>query len=633
MDAAAGSASGLPALRDRRQIVLVGYGLAALAVSTVVVAVAASHSLPVGLARGLIVGTPIGVGLYAWYRGPDERFGLLLIAAGAGWFVTTLAESGDEWLYTLGRTTGWLVEILLVYLILAFPNGRLPGRTDRILVAAMAVVVLAAFLPRLVLAEDFDVPSPYTSCVRDCPANAFMLLGDEPGFVDAVMRPAGVALVFVVMSAVVLRLRHRMVAATRLTRRMLAPVLAISIARAGGLGAGFVARQIDPAARAVEIVAWLIAFAVPAIALAFLAGLLRWRLFAGRALQRLAECVRTLPDAETLRRALAEAFDDPSIEIVFPGAGVGDEWIDSRGRPARPAPGLGRAVSEVRVRGAVVAAIIHDEGLRARPELVEAGVALAGVVLDNQRLVAEAEASLREVRRSRARIAAGAVRERRRIERDLHDGAQQRLVALRIELELAEELLLRAPERGVARLRELARELDEAIEELRSLAHGVYPPVLADRGLAEALRSAAGRSAIPVEFAMRGVVRYGPEVESAVYYCMLEALQNVLKHATGARRVAVTLDGEDGSRLLFSVRDDGAGAPDGRIRAGTGITNMHDRLAAIGGHVEVTSTPGVGTVVRGLAPVSASSVLDSGIPLERHGEELRVVDEPPRGGR
>jgi signal transduction histidine kinase len=614
MELAAAVAQRLPRHHDRRAVVLAGCALAGLAAVATSAAIAASSATSqaglVAVARALVVGVPIAVGLYAWSRRSDERFGRLLVGVGAGLFLTTLAESGDELAYTVGRTAGWLVEVLLVYVLLSFPSGRLPERTDRILVGAMGLVVLTIFLPRLALAEHFEVPSPYTSCTQDCPPNAFLLLDREPAFVDAVMRPVGTLLVFAVMAAVLLRLRGRIRDATPLARRLLTPVLAIGLARVGVLGVAFVARQIDPSAWPVEAAAWLLAFAAPAIALAFLVGLLRWRLFAGKALERLAECLRTVPDAPRLRLALAEAFGDPTIDIAYPAGGGTDGWMDSSGRPTTmPGPVSGRSVSEVRDGGTVIAAVVHDEALRADPRLIDAGISMAGVVLDNQRLTAQAEAALREVRRSRARIAAGAERERRRIERDLHDGAQQRLVALRIELELAEDLVRRDPEQGVRRLQELERELDETLEELRSLSHGVYPALLADRGLPEALRAAATRSRLRVELEAHDVERYAPEVESAVYFCVLEALQNALKHAAGARRVVVRLDGGSHAELRFSVRDDGAGTRDGTVRAGAGLTNMHDRLAAVGGEVTITSSPGVGTIVRGRVPTPAQAAV------------------------
>ncbi len=223
------------------------------------------------------------------------------------------------------------------------------------------------------------------------------------------------------------------------------------------------------------------------------------------------------------------------------------------------------------------------------------------------RQMADVDAELRELHASRARIAAGAERERRRIERDLHDGAQQRLVALRIELELTGELVRRDPERGATRLHELEHEVDEALEELRALAHGVYPPLLADRGLAEALRAVTDRCAVHAQLVARAVGRYAPEVESAVYFCVLEALQNVLKHARGARLVEVRLDGGSPGVLCLWVSDDGAGVEGGVLRPGVGVTNMRDRLATLGGELQLTSTPGAGTLVCGWLPTGAVS--------------------------
>jgi signal transduction histidine kinase len=602
MDTAVSVSERVPAGRDLRRGGLVAIMLAG-AVATAAageLAYAGAESRPglTAFARALSVGVPISVGLYAWYQGENRRFGILLMAAGAGWFVTTLAESDGAVAYTIGRTAGWLVEILIVYLVLAFPSGRLRERIDRQLVGATATAALVLFLPQLLLAETFSVPSPFTSCVRDCPGNALFVLDAEPGFVAGVIRPLGAVLVLAVMVGVLLRIRGRMREGTALTRMMLAPVFAIAMVGAGALGVAIVGRELEPDVWPIEAAAWYLALTVPAIALAFLVGLLRWRLFGERALRRLASCLRSVPDALTLRRAFAEAFGDPTIDIVFP---ADDRWMDCRGRTVKlPPADSGRAVSEVRQNGVAVAAIVHDEGLRQRPELLEAGVSMAAVVLENQRLAAEAEVSLRELQESRARIASGAEQERRRIERDLHDGAQQRLVALRIELELAEDAVRAGPEVGVERLRKLEHDVEETLEELRDLAHGVYPPVLADRGLEEALRAVALGSTVRVDLVTHDIRRFPTEVEGAVYFCIREALQNVQKHATGARRVVIRLDAGTRGQLRFSVRDDGAGTPD--IREGAGVTNMRDRLAAIGGHVDVASRPGVGTVVRGRVP-------------------------------
>jgi signal transduction histidine kinase len=607
MEAGTPVAHSSPVRRGRHRVFVVGCGLAAAALAVAAGALGAAadteHGELVAAARALIVGLPMAVGLYAWHREPTERFGMLLVVTGLGCAVATLSELDGEVPYTIGRIAGWLVEVLFVYLVLSFPSGRLPERIDRWLVGAMAAVLLALFVPRLALAEDFPVPAPFSSCTEGCPGNALFLLEEEPAIVDAFLRPAGTLLTIAVLVAVLVRLRERMRGATPLARRVHTPVFAVAAARVALLPLGFVVREIDHTAWPVEAVSWSLALAIPALALAFLVGLVRWRLFGGEALRHLAEWLSGRPDTETVRQALAEAFDDPDLQIVFSDDGASGRWRDAAGRPVTmPGPGSGRSFSEIDYRGTPVAALIYDAELRGNSSLLDAGIAIAGVVLENARLTTEADSAAREARRSRARMTASAERERRRIERDLHDGAQQRLVALRIELELAEELVRVDVDRGVDRLRELELQVDEALEELRSLAHGVYPSLLADRGLVDALETAASRSSVPVDVQAHAVVRYPPEVESAVYFCVLEALQNADKHAEGARRVLVRLEGGLDGELMFKVRDDGAGAAGGVIRPGAGVTNMRDRLTAVGGQVAVSSRQGVGTTVEGRVP-------------------------------
>jgi signal transduction histidine kinase len=215
---------------------------------------------------------------------------------------------------------------------------------------------------------------------------------------------------------------------------------------------------------------------------------------------------------------------------------------------------------------------------------------------------ADAGKAARELRQSRARIAAAADDERRRIERDLHDGAQQRLVALRIELGLVEDLVRDDPEGCIARVRELELNIDAALEELRSLAHGVRPALLEDRGLAEALASAMASAPVRVELRTIDVRRYAPEVESAVYFCVLEAVQNVAKHARGATHADITLDGS-GHELRFTVRDDGPGTASEHPARGMGVTNMEDRMGAVGGRLAILSRLGQGTTVLGQVPL------------------------------
>jgi len=248
-----------------------------------------------------------------------------------------------------------------------------------------------------------------------------------------------------------------------------------------------------------------------------------------------------------------------------------------------------------------VAAIVHDAGDSFEPELLDAVSDMVAVALMNQHLVDDVEAAGREVRSSRARLASTADRERRRIERDLHDGAQQRLVALRIELELLEDLIRRDPADATERVRALTAAAQEALDDIRSLAHGICPPLLTDHGLVEALRAAA-RGRILVDVHTRSIRRYAPEIESAVYFCALEALQNAQKHGS-PQRVVIDLDGGGPAELRFVVYDDGNGAPAGALEGGAGIRNMRDRIAAVGGELTISSAPGVGTAVRGTVPL------------------------------
>jgi signal transduction histidine kinase len=239
-----------------------------------------------------------------------------------------------------------------------------------------------------------------------------------------------------------------------------------------------------------------------------------------------------------------------------------------------------------------------------------------GLALHNLQLDSALQESLRELQRraeelqaSRARVVAAADAERRRIERNLHDGAQQHLVALAVTVRLAQQVAATEPDQAHALLEQLGRDLQAAVQELRDLAHGIYPPVLMDRGLVAALESAAARAPLPVEVVAEGDVgRLPQEVEAAIYFCCVEALQNAAKHAGGGAAARVTIGrdvGTDGRDVVtFSVADDGAGFdPAGSAGRGHGFVNMGDRLGAIGGTVEVDSAPGRGTRVSGTVPV------------------------------
>ena len=227
----------------------------------------------------------------------------------------------------------------------------------------------------------------------------------------------------------------------------------------------------------------------------------------------------------------------------------------------------------------------------------------AGLMLRNVRLTAELQARLVDLRASRQRLVAAQDQERRRLERDLHDGAQQQLVALAVKQRLAEGLVRKDPEKAAQMLADLQADTTEALENLRDLARGIYPPLLAEKGLPAALEGHARKGHLPVTVETDGLGRYPQEVEAAVYFCCLEALQNIAKYAE-ASHVSVNLSTEAG-QLNFSVIDDGKGFDPGSKPPGSGLQGMADRMEALGGMLEVHSEPGKGTTVVGLIPAEA----------------------------
>jgi signal transduction histidine kinase len=575
------------------------YTLAAAALVLVVVAGATQgRGAGIGLLYAVAVAVPVGLGLLRLGAGREERFARLLIGAGALLALTSLAQSDDSALYTIGRISGWVLEPALVYLVLAFPSGRLTTRTQRRLAAATAVVAAVLYLPTALVAP-FPEPSPWAVCGTDCPANA-VAVTDAGGAIDAIRAIREVLTVglFAAVAVVVLR---RARTALPIIGRALVPVTAIALFRSLVMAFYLGSRAVGAESQAAEVLGAVYMLSLPALALAFAAASLVQRVFAGRALEELTHRLTPHAGSAGLRQAMAYALRDPSLRIVYWVQGNPGRWVDESGWPvAAPEEEEGLAVTEVAADGRRVAAILHDPELSRDPALIEAATSYALTALENERLARQLQTSIDEVHDSRARIVSAADAERRKIERDLHDGAQQRLVALRIKLALlAERVAPDSPEHA-AYLHDLEYEVDATIEEVRSFARDIYPPLLAERGLREALRAAARGSAIPVTLDIPKLRRYPLELESTVYFACVEALQNVSKHAHGATSVWISVS--ENGRLRFSVRDNGSGFEGGARGTGAGMANIRDRLAAIGGTLEVDSTSGVGTTVTGTIP-------------------------------
>jgi signal transduction histidine kinase len=299
------------------------------------------------------------------------------------------------------------------------------------------------------------------------------------------------------------------------------------------------------------------------------------------------------------RRAASWPADDPPKSGGAVGAGNGD---------LPEFPDADRAIA-VRHQGEVLGALTiakpPNEPLAPTEEkLLEDLASQAGLVLRNVRLTADLQARLEQLRTSRERLVAAQDEQRRKIERNLHDGAQQQLVALAVQARLAESFVGKDAEKERAMLAELQGGLTEALDTLRDLARGIYPPLLADRGLVAALEAQARKSVMSVEVTAEAIGRYPQEVEAAVYFCCLEGLQNVAKYARAAH-VTVRLWSENGD-LRFSVADDGRGFDVANTPLGAGLTNMSDRLAALGGELDVDSEPGRGSIVMGRLPARST---------------------------
>ena len=421
-----------------------GFVLCGLAYAIVLASDQPGNRPLIALGRVLIIAAPIAVGLWLWSQPQYERFGRLLVAAGYIWFLPTLSESSDSVLYSTGRIGAWIAEAVVVFLMLSFPSGRLRTTPERVLVAAIVIAPQVLFTPFALIDERFPEPTPWASCGLDCPANAFMVTESEPAFVDAWLHPFRelVAVTIFFATAVLLGLRIRR--ASHLMKRTLAPVLVVAIVRCLAVPV-YVVLETQPSTLALELVGWMFILGLPGIALAFFIGVLRRRLFAGGALQRLALRLQSDPNAD-LAGVMGEALGDPSLEVAYWMPGPRGPWVDEIGRRvAPPAEDSARSTTEVRSHDAQVALLIHDRALDDQKDFVEAVGSMAVVALENRRLAAQVDASLEELHGSRGRIQAAADAERQRLERDLHDGAQQRLVALRVRLELAGGVIDRDP--------------------------------------------------------------------------------------------------------------------------------------------------------------------------------------------
>jgi signal transduction histidine kinase len=544
------------------------------------VAVSAAVALLVGWAY-------IGSGLIAGRQRPENRLGTVMVFIGFAWFATFLADAGSSLVFTVGKALESVYLLGFVYLVLAFPTGRLRSTLDRALVLAAVGLVTVVELAWLLFADS------RSQICSDCPQNAFELTRND-GVATALLQ--GQRTVGVVLSVfTVALLVRRWMRASAPERRAGAPVLWAGSAMFAAL-AFSVANDIFDHPLG-EGPAWTREIVFASIPIAVLAVLVQRRLARGAVAGLVVE-LGTASASIELREALARTLKDPSLELAywFPAS---SRYVDADGRPIElPQPGGERAATVVEREGEPIAALIHDPALAENNELVQSVCAAAALTLENARLQAELRARLTELQASRARLVHATETERRRIERDLHDGTQQRLVAIAMALGLAESKLVADQPMVQPVLREAREALTAALAELRELTHGIRPAILVERGLTAALDDLARRAALPVRLDVGFSGRLPEQIEGAAYFVASEALANAAKHSHASEvRLAASREGDV---LLIEVTDDGIGGA--AAGGGSGLRGLADRVEALGGRLTVSSPPGRGTAIRAEIP-------------------------------
>jgi signal transduction histidine kinase len=529
-------------------------------------------------------------GLVAWARRPANHLGPIMVVAGYALLLRQFRYSHEVVLFTVFFALGDLWYALVGHAAIAYPGGRVRGRLETGFVRVGYAAVLALPLA-LLLFYDGTQRLPFFHSAS--PKSLLLLDGDSDAV--AALDKALVVVYGLLGATFIVIVARKLVLASPRGRRLLLPLMLAAIAIALRALFECVRTFFDPNV-ANDYLFWWQVVALLALPLGLLGGLLRARLARASVGELLLALERTPTDE--LRDAVAKAVGDDTLELAF-WLPARNAYVDASGHAVEVHPTPDRAVTLIEDHDRPLAALLHDPTLLDEPQLIQAVSAAARLALENARLNAEVSAQLAAVTESRARIVAAADQERRRIERDIHDGAQQRLVALALDLRGTQRRLDIDPDGEVGSLlTRTARELQAAVEELRELARGVHPAILTEEGLGGALESLARRTPLIVSIDDASGGRMAPEVEATAYFVACEALANVVKHA-GATRASIGIERRNGS-LRIGVSDDGIGGAE--PNAGSGLSGLADRVEALGGQLAIESTPGSGTHVRAEIP-------------------------------
>jgi signal transduction histidine kinase len=555
--------------------------------------------------------TFLAAGIVAWARRPESRVGMLMTFVAFCLLERKLQYSHNDVEFTFGFLFGELgITVALAHAVLTYPEGRLRLRPvfERRFIATSYAVVIGFSLAQLLVwdhARTCIWSDKY--CAEPRPTSLIEVYGNAQVF--DIIRDAYTIGVYGILTAIFIGLIVRRVSrATHAGRRLLAPLMLAAAFAATRAVSEAILGFLPHSHAASEAFYWWQITGQIAVPLALLWGLLTAQLARGTIADLVLELGHTPPSG--IRDVLARALGDPTLEVAF--------WLPERrayvdvdgtaitlpddhrdASASAPHTGKERALTYLTHDREPIAALIHDPALRNDPGLVEAAGEAARLALENARLQADVRSQLSKVQESRRRIVTAGDEQRRKIERDLHDGAQQRLVALALELRLAHRALGKEIDPELERVLESAvGELQVAVDELRELARGVHPAVLTEEGLAVAIESLAARTPLPVKLVSAPEERLAPEIEAAAYFVVCEALANAVKHAR-ASSVRITAERRNG-KLVIEVADDGVGGAS--ANGGSGLRGLVDRVEAHGGTLRVESEPGRGTRVIGELP-------------------------------
>jgi signal transduction histidine kinase len=550
-----------------------------------------AYAVPYAVLDGVEVWSSVGIGLYYWSYRPTSRLGNPLVAYGFSNAAIGLQGSSNPLVSTVGVLAEVPALILILWLILVYQRERL-GNGGRWILFSWGILVLALYGPWLLLHPTVVTPTALGTCGANCPANPLWIGSAVDRLAPILSRLPDAWRIgaFILLAVVFLRYLPTL-RRSAAERNVMLPVLAIFAVWVLGSTAYGAVQLSD---RESQVVFWALYHGRAIFPFAFLAGLIASEMFTATSLRTV---IRQLDSGSRLNEeaTLADALSDPDIRLAF-WIPASDQFVDTDGvRVGRPIANSGRVMTEFRRGGQLIGGIISDAAISRHPELLEAAARVVSIAVDRRRLEGDLKTARDYLSHSREESAAATESQRRRMERDLHDSLQQELLAVEMRVQVARNLTQDVTLRD--RLTGISEDLALARQNVRDIARGLQPANVLAQGLIPPLAEVAHRAPIPVVFRSRGVGRYPANVEEAIYFCCLEALQNAEKHGGPDTHVTIDIIGSDDA-LSFTVRDSGPGFDKAQAHE-EGLRNMFERMTGISGWLNIDSRVGEGTTISG----------------------------------